>query len=156
MKARFVSINQNIMEIGNYDFLPTDLCKRLFLMCSIFPNHYNIPMETLTRYCMGLALIPNIESVKKARDNFHQTVEELKAACLLLDGDKKETFDIVIFIVEFPHPLMVQRSRLPSIVTTKAKVVGVGAILRPISSVIKINSTSSILDQLFFSGGKGY
>ncbi|KAH0701902.1 hypothetical protein KY285_016180 [Solanum tuberosum] len=128
MKARFVSINQNIMEIGNYDFLPTDLCKRLFLMCSIFPNHYNIPMETLTRYCMGLALIPNIESVKKARDNFHQTVEELKAAW----------------------------SRLPSIVTTKAKVVGVGAILRPISSVIKINSTSSILDQLFFSGGKGY
>ncbi|KAH0777556.1 hypothetical protein KY290_008967 [Solanum tuberosum] len=92
------------------------------------------PELAVQAYCMGLALIPNIESVKKVRHNIHQTVEELKVACLLLDGDKEETFDIVIFIVEFPHPLMVQRSRLPSIVTTKAKVVGAGAILRPISS----------------------
>lgn len=99
MKARLVSINQNIVEIGNYDFLPIDLCKRLFLMWSIFPNHYNIPMETLTRYCMGLALIPNIESVKEARDNIHQTVEEFKAACLLLDGNKEETVKMHNFIL---------------------------------------------------------
>ncbi|KAK6803335.1 hypothetical protein RDI58_001119 [Solanum bulbocastanum] len=79
----------------NYNFLPTDLCKHLFLMCSIFSNHSYIPMETLTRYCMGLALIPNIESVKEARHNIHQTMEELKAAYLLLDCDKGLVFHLL-------------------------------------------------------------
>ncbi|KAG5591756.1 hypothetical protein H5410_042270 [Solanum commersonii] len=75
----------------SYDYLPTDLCKRLFFMCSFFPEDYSIPTETLTRYCMGLDLIPNMESVKEARRDIHQTVHVLKASCLLLDGDKEET-----------------------------------------------------------------
>ncbi|XP_059275115.1 probable disease resistance protein At4g27220 [Lycium ferocissimum] len=75
----------------SYSFLPNDLCKRFFLMCSFFPEDHNIPKETLTRYGMGLSLIPNIESVKEARDDAHLTFEELKASSLLLDGDKEDT-----------------------------------------------------------------
>ncbi|KAH0642487.1 hypothetical protein KY290_034072 [Solanum tuberosum] len=84
------SVIRKCIELS-YSFLPNDTCKRVFQMCSFFPEDYNIPKETLTRYGMGLALIPNIERVKEARGDIHQTVEELKAASLLLDGDKEET-----------------------------------------------------------------
>jgi len=47
----------------------------------------------------GIGLNPKHESVKEARDNIHQTVEELKAACLLLDGDKEETVKMHNFIL---------------------------------------------------------
>ncbi|KAK6782552.1 hypothetical protein RDI58_020348 [Solanum bulbocastanum] len=50
-----------------------------------------LPKQTLTRYDMELSLIPNIDRVKEARGDIHQTVEQLKAVCLLLDGDKEET-----------------------------------------------------------------
>ncbi|KAH0649350.1 hypothetical protein KY285_034598 [Solanum tuberosum] len=90
------SVIRKCIELS-YDYLPTDLCKRFFLMCSFFPEDYNIPMETLTRYCMGLALIPNM-SVKEARRVIHQTVHVLKASCLLLDGDKEETVKMHNFI----------------------------------------------------------
>nr|BAD16724.1 CC-NB-LRR protein [Solanum tuberosum] len=84
------SVIRKCIELS-YSFLPNDTCKRVFLMCSIFPEDYNIPKETLTRYVMGLALIRGIETVKEARGDIHQIVEELKAASLLLDGDKEET-----------------------------------------------------------------
>lgn len=71
-------------------------------MCS-FPEDYNIPKETLTRYAMGLALIPNIEKVKEARGDIHQIVEEIKAACLLLDGDKEETVKCMMLYVIFQY-----------------------------------------------------
>ncbi|KAG5591763.1 hypothetical protein H5410_042277 [Solanum commersonii] len=84
------SVIRKCIELS-YSFLPNDTYKRVFLMCSFFPEDYNIPKETLTRYGMGLALIPNIERVKEARGDIHQTVEELEAASLLLDGNKEDT-----------------------------------------------------------------
>ncbi|WMV42695.1 hypothetical protein MTR67_036080 [Solanum verrucosum] len=114
------SVIRKCIELS-YSFLPNDTCKRVFQMCSFFPEDYNIPKETLTRYGMGLALIPNIERVKEARGDIHQTVEELKAASLLLDGDKEETVKMHDVIRDISIQIGYNQQQHKSIVKTSMK-----------------------------------
>ncbi|KVI05092.1 hypothetical protein Ccrd_016590 [Cynara cardunculus var. scolymus] len=74
----------------SYNFLETDESKSCFLLCSLFKEDVEIPVETLVRYAMGLRLFQNVYQLEAARDRTYAVVEGLKACCLLLDGKGEE------------------------------------------------------------------
>ncbi|KAF5791229.1 putative AAA+ ATPase domain, P-loop containing nucleoside triphosphate hydrolase [Helianthus annuus] len=74
----------------SYNFLETDEIKSCFLLCSLFKEDVEIPIEMLVRYGMGLRLFQNVYTLEAARDRAYALVESLKACCLLLDGKNEE------------------------------------------------------------------
>ncbi|MCD7455378.1 hypothetical protein HAX54_027994 [Datura stramonium] len=88
------SVVRRCIELS-YNFLPNDMCKHLFLMCSFFPEDYNVPKETLTRHgmenwprdtltssCEATSLMSNY--LKKLPDGVHFPTTET----LLLQDNK--------------------------------------------------------------------
>ncbi|XP_075644948.1 putative disease resistance protein At4g27220 [Castanea sativa] len=73
----------------SYDQLKrkTKIC---FLLCSLFPEDYNIPIEELTIYAMGLEEDKNFHSLDEARSQVRAAINNLKDSSLLLEGSEKE------------------------------------------------------------------
>ncbi|CAL5422399.1 unnamed protein product [Camellia sinensis] len=73
----------------SYDFLGSREIKECFLLCSLYAEDFNIPIEDLVRYGVGIELFEAIDSVAEARDRVHAFVDDLKKGYLLMDGEKK-------------------------------------------------------------------
>ncbi|CAL5419960.1 unnamed protein product [Camellia sinensis] len=71
----------------SYNFLGSREIKECFLLCSLYAEDFNIPIEDLVRYGVGIELFEAIDSVKEARDRVHAFVDELKKGYLLMDGE---------------------------------------------------------------------
>ncbi|KAJ0102503.1 hypothetical protein Patl1_04202 [Pistacia atlantica] len=69
----------------SYDCLEGKETKLCFLLCSLFPEDYEIPLEELVRYGMGLGLFPDVDSIEQARRKLRVKVKKLIASCLLID-----------------------------------------------------------------------
>ncbi|XP_030937752.1 uncharacterized protein LOC115963005 isoform X2 [Quercus lobata] len=65
----------------------TKLC---FLLCSLFPEDYNIPVEELTICVMGLEEDEDFHLLEDARCQVRAAVDSLKDSSLLLEGSQKE------------------------------------------------------------------
>ncbi|PWA88626.1 NB-ARC domains-containing protein [Artemisia annua] len=76
---------QEIIEISYKSLKHED--KAIFLLCGLFPEDYNIPIEDLTRYAWGLKLLKQVSTIGNARDSTQTSVSNLKNAYLLMDGD---------------------------------------------------------------------
>ncbi|XP_031254079.1 probable disease resistance protein At4g27220 isoform X2 [Pistacia vera] len=74
----------------SYDYLKTNEIKFCFLMCSLFPEDFEIPLEDLVRIGVGLDLYKGVSSIEEARRALRSMVETLKALGLLLDAYGKE------------------------------------------------------------------
>ncbi|XP_031254178.1 disease resistance protein At4g27190-like [Pistacia vera] len=74
----------------SYDFLKEGKIRLCFLMCSLFPEDFEIPLEDLVRIGVGLNLYEGVSSIEEARKDLRLIVETLKALGLLLDASKKE------------------------------------------------------------------
>ncbi|KAL4619067.1 hypothetical protein ACB092_06G054700 [Castanea dentata] len=64
--------------------------KFCFLLCSLFPEDYNIPIEELTRYAKGLEEYEDFHSLDEVRSQVYAAINSLKDSSLLLEGSKKE------------------------------------------------------------------
>ncbi|XP_031278767.1 disease resistance protein At4g27190-like isoform X2 [Pistacia vera] len=73
----------------SYDYLESKETKLCFLLCSLFPEDYEIPLEELVRYGMGLGLFPDVDSIEQARRQLRVMVNKLIASCLLIDAGVK-------------------------------------------------------------------
>jgi len=51
----------------SYDYLKSMETKLCFLLCCLFPEDYNIPIDDLTRYTVGYELHQDVESIGDAR-----------------------------------------------------------------------------------------
>ncbi|KAK7382358.1 hypothetical protein VNO80_01209 [Phaseolus coccineus] len=71
----------------SYDNLDTKEAKSLFLLCSVFPEDYEIPLETLTRYAIGLGVVGEAHSYEEARSEVVAAKIKLVSSCLLLDEE---------------------------------------------------------------------
>ncbi|GKB39275.1 NB-ARC domains-containing protein, partial [Tanacetum coccineum] len=80
---------QNIIKISYESLVHDD--KVIFLLCGMFPEDYNIPIEDLTRYAWGLKLLKQVFTMGNARDSTQTSVSNLKKAYLLMDGDISHT-----------------------------------------------------------------
>ncbi|KAH6819668.1 hypothetical protein C2S51_003271, partial [Perilla frutescens var. frutescens] len=71
----------------SYESLESVDHKSLFLLCCLFPEDYNIDLEDLAIYAMGLRMFRDIRSLEGAREAVFFLVERLKSCFLLLEGD---------------------------------------------------------------------
>ncbi|XP_028118501.1 probable disease resistance protein At4g27220 [Camellia sinensis] len=71
----------------SYNFLQDERAKKLFLLCCLFPEDYEIPIEDLVRYGIGLRWFEGIDKVDEVRDRVNVLVDQLRSCYLLLDGD---------------------------------------------------------------------
>ncbi|KAG5244511.1 disease resistance NBS-LRR family protein [Salix suchowensis] len=72
----------------SYDHLRNRETKSMFLLCCLFPEDYNICIEVLLRYGIGLEMFKDILTIQEARRRAHSITENLKDSCLLLAGDE--------------------------------------------------------------------
>ncbi|KVH99778.1 Disease resistance protein [Cynara cardunculus var. scolymus] len=71
----------------SYDYLKEEEDKEIFLLCGLFPEDANIPIEDLTRYAWGLKLLNGVSTVEDGRNRIKACVRNLKKANLLIDSD---------------------------------------------------------------------
>ncbi|XP_062021170.1 disease resistance protein At4g27190-like [Rosa rugosa] len=89
----------------SYECLPSEEAKSCFLLCCIFPESEEFPIEFLVMFAIGLGLFKDIDSISGARDYVITVVETLKCRSLLLDGHEKDWFrmhdvvrDVAVYI----------------------------------------------------------
>ncbi|XP_035541388.1 disease resistance protein At4g27190-like isoform X2 [Juglans regia] len=73
----------------SYSHLKSEEAKSCFLLCCLFPEDYNIPIEDLVRYGVGRRLFVDIDTIAEARRRVHAIVHNLKRSNLLLDSWQK-------------------------------------------------------------------
>ncbi|XP_020224411.1 uncharacterized protein LOC109806427 [Cajanus cajan] len=73
----------------SYDNLDTEEAKSLFLLCSVFPEDSEIPVELLTRFAIGLGVVGDVHSYEEARNEVIEAKIKLLSSCLLLGVDDK-------------------------------------------------------------------
>ncbi|GFY96131.1 hypothetical protein Acr_11g0004370 [Actinidia rufa] len=78
----------------SYNYLESEEAKKCFLLCSLFPEDSNIPIEDIVRYGIGLDLFESIDNMGQARDRVHGYVGILKKCYLLLDSEREECVKI--------------------------------------------------------------
>ena len=71
----------------SYEFLESDEAKSLLLLCSLHGEDYDIEVEDLLKFGVGLDLFHNVHKIEDARCRVYTLVEGLKDSCLLLDGN---------------------------------------------------------------------
>ncbi|XP_022632074.1 uncharacterized protein LOC106752470 [Vigna radiata var. radiata] len=71
----------------SYDNLDTKEAKSLFLLCSVFPEDFEIQVELLTRCAIGLGVVGEVDSYEEARSEVIAAKIKLVSCCLLLDAD---------------------------------------------------------------------
>ncbi|KAL9356191.1 hypothetical protein Peur_049444 [Populus x canadensis] len=71
----------------SYKALRGDEIKSLFLLCGQFLT-YDSSISDLLKYAIGLDLFKGRSTLEEARNRLRTLVDELKASCLLLEGDK--------------------------------------------------------------------
>ncbi|KAG5255233.1 disease resistance protein [Salix suchowensis] len=74
----------------SYDCLKHEKTKLCFLLCCLFPEDYDIPIEDLTRYAVGYGLHQDVESIEDARKEVYVAIKTLKDCCMLLGTETEE------------------------------------------------------------------
>jgi disease resistance protein RPS2 len=74
----------------SYDNLKSKETKSCFVLCCLFPEDYNIPIEGLTRYAVGYGLHQDTEPIEDARGQVSVAIEHLKDCCMLLGTETEE------------------------------------------------------------------
>ncbi|KAK4544153.1 hypothetical protein RGQ29_033016 [Quercus rubra] len=85
----------------SYSYLKSDEAKSCLLLCCLFPEDHDIPIEYLVRYGVGRRLFERIDNVAEARNRVHAIVKNLKRLSLLLDSEKVECVKIHDVVRDF-------------------------------------------------------
>ncbi|XP_027368624.1 probable disease resistance protein At1g61180 [Abrus precatorius] len=68
----------------SYDYLDTEETKSLLMLCSAYPEDYEIPVEELTTYAIGLGLGGEVGSYDAKRNEVTAAKNKLISSCLLI------------------------------------------------------------------------
>ncbi|KAK2413923.1 putative disease resistance protein [Trifolium repens] len=61
--------------------------KKFLMLCGLFPEDFDIPIESLSRHATGLGLFKVDGDTWKTINQVHHLVDDLKRCCLLLDSN---------------------------------------------------------------------
>uniref|UniRef100_A0A0A0LLJ0 Uncharacterized protein n=1 Tax=Cucumis sativus TaxID=3659 RepID=A0A0A0LLJ0_CUCSA len=67
----------------SYDYLGYEEVKLLFLLCSMFPEDFNIDVEKLHIYAMSMGFLRGVDTVVKGRRRIKKLVDDLISSSLL-------------------------------------------------------------------------
>ncbi|ONH92637.1 hypothetical protein PRUPE_8G185800 [Prunus persica] len=73
----------------SYECLESHEAKACFLLCCLYPEGCNIPIEDLVRYGCGLKLFKSIHSMVEGRNSVETLVGILKTSSLLVDSNNE-------------------------------------------------------------------
>ncbi|TYJ12397.1 hypothetical protein E1A91_A11G346900v1 [Gossypium mustelinum] len=76
----------------SFDRLQSEDHKQTFLLCSLMGH--NASLDLLLVFAMGLGLFHGVSTISEARNKLLTVVSDLKASCLLLDGNTNKHFDM--------------------------------------------------------------
>ncbi|KAI3739065.1 hypothetical protein L2E82_29441 [Cichorium intybus] len=79
---------------ASYDLLGDEESKKLFLLCCLYPEYANVPLEALVRCGIGLNFFQGIDLLMQARDRVYALTDKLRSRFLLLSGDRKSTVKV--------------------------------------------------------------
>ncbi|KAM5582489.1 hypothetical protein ABKV19_002747 [Rosa sericea] len=74
----------------SYDYLKHEDHKSCFLLCCLFREDYDIPIEDLFKYAIGKGLFRDTVAIYEARGIAHTVVKHLKDCSLLLESKYRE------------------------------------------------------------------
>ncbi|KAF7842313.1 putative disease resistance protein [Senna tora] len=88
-------IDEDLKEVykslrSTYDNLRSEKAKELFLLCSLFPEDYELPMEKFSRIAIGLGHCGNANKYYIARSRVREITHKLIDSSLLLKDDEDE------------------------------------------------------------------
>ncbi|KAM7477480.1 hypothetical protein LguiA_025693 [Lonicera macranthoides] len=72
----------------SYNYLESKHAKSLLLLCCLFQEDEEIPIELLVRYGVGLELFEDLDTLVETRNRVNSLVDELRSSYLLLGEDK--------------------------------------------------------------------
>ncbi|KAF7815552.1 Disease resistance protein [Senna tora] len=75
----------------SYDNLENEETKSLFLLCSVFPDGFEIEEESLTRYAGGLGLFGDLDLYERVRNQVNVAKDKLIDCCLLLKSSNEQS-----------------------------------------------------------------
>ncbi|XP_048420513.1 probable disease resistance protein At4g27220 isoform X2 [Pyrus x bretschneideri] len=75
----------------SYDRLESDEDRSCLLLCCLFPEDYDIPIEYLVRYGWGRGYFSNCSTLEDTRNRVHSLVAQLQRRFLLIDSSNRET-----------------------------------------------------------------
>ncbi|KAJ0810142.1 putative P-loop containing nucleoside triphosphate hydrolase, leucine-rich repeat domain superfamily [Helianthus annuus] len=78
----------------SYDLLDDKEAKNVFILCCLYPEYANVPLEALVRCGIGLDFFRGVDLLIGARDRVHALTDKLKSRFLLLTGDRKSTVKV--------------------------------------------------------------
>ncbi|KAG7941705.1 hypothetical protein I3843_16G058500 [Carya illinoinensis] len=74
----------------SYNYLKSDETKSCFLLCCLYPEDYDVPVEHLVRYGVAKRFRKGLGTVEETRVNVHAIVKNLRRSNLLLDSNEDE------------------------------------------------------------------
>ncbi|KAF5444569.1 hypothetical protein F2P56_033693 [Juglans regia] len=74
----------------SYNYLGSDEAKSCFLLCCLYPEDYDVPIEHLVWYGVGKRFLQGISIVEQIRAHVHTIVRNLQRSNLLLDSKEDE------------------------------------------------------------------
>ncbi|XP_023760078.1 uncharacterized protein LOC111908482 [Lactuca sativa] len=80
------NVANEVFEMS-YRNLQDEETKAIFLLCSLFPEDFDIPTEDLVRYGWGLNLFKKVYTIRKARTRLYSCIERLMDSNLLIESN---------------------------------------------------------------------
>ncbi|KAI4318227.1 hypothetical protein L6164_026016 [Bauhinia variegata] len=109
----------------SYDFLKNEEAKSLFLLCSIFPEDFEIHEEYLARYGIGLGLFGKVSSYERARNQVSEAKNKLLDSFLLLKAEKDQCVkmhdlvrDVALWIAKKENKMIVRPKSSENVLET--------------------------------------
>ncbi|XVE61133.1 hypothetical protein DITRI_Ditri06bG0015300 [Diplodiscus trichospermus] len=87
----------------SYDCLTGEKIHSCFLLCSLFPEDYDISIEDLTRFGVGQGLFHDASSIDDARTEICAKLEDLQNSGLLLESGKDKCVKMHDVVRDFAH-----------------------------------------------------
>ncbi|KAG8492604.1 hypothetical protein CXB51_010039 [Gossypium anomalum] len=97
-----LKLSYNYLKKGNNQITGNDI-QMCFLLCSLFPEDAEIPLELLIMCGIGAGLFPNASSIEDKRNEIGVALKKLQKSGLLLETDDAERIRMHDVVRDFAH-----------------------------------------------------
>ncbi|KAH1030302.1 hypothetical protein J1N35_046035 [Gossypium stocksii] len=97
-----LKLSYEYLKKGNSQMMGNDI-QMCFLLCSLFPEDFEIPIEELIMCGIGVGLFPYANSIKDKRNEIGMALKKLQKSGLLLETDDAEWIRMHDVVRDFAH-----------------------------------------------------